>query len=84
MGYELVGVQFRAGSQRALLRVYIDSEQGITVDDCEKASHQVSGILDVEDPLPGEYTLEITSEVFPLPLFERTVAVSSGEETRYV
>ena len=41
--------------------MYIDSEQGITVDDCQKVSYQVSGVLDVNDPIPGHYTLEVSS-----------------------
>jgi len=69
LGYELVGVQHRTGSRRALLRIYIDREQGVTVDDCALVSHQVSGILEVEDPLPGEYTLEVSSPGLDRPLF---------------
>lgn len=62
LGYELVGVEYRSGGQGGgLLRVYIDSEQGITVDDCQKVSYQVSGVLDVNDPIPGHYTLEVSS-----------------------
>ena len=62
MGYELVGVEFQTGGKSGgLLRVYIDSEAGISADDCQKVSYQVSGILDVEDPIPGHYTLEISS-----------------------
>jgi ribosome maturation factor RimP len=62
LGYELVGVEYRSGGQGGgLLRVYIDSEQGITVDDCQTVSYQVSGVLDVEDPIPGHYTLEVSS-----------------------
>ena len=62
MGYELVGVEFQTGGPGGgLLRVYIDTENGISADDCQKVSYQVSGILDVEDPIPGHYTLEISS-----------------------
>ena len=62
LGYELVGVEYRGGGQGGgLLRVYIDSEQGITVNDCQKVSYQVSGVLDVNDPIPGHYTLEVSS-----------------------
>ena len=62
LGYELVGVEFRTGSKGgSLLRVYIDSENGISADDCQKVSYQVSGVLDVEDPIPGHYTLEVSS-----------------------
>lgn len=68
MGYELVGIDFQAGSG-GLLRIYIDREQGITVDDCARVSHQVSGVLDVEDPLQGSYTLEVSSPGLDRPLF---------------
>jgi len=70
MGYELVGVEyFQRGSHGAVLRVYIDREQGITLDDCTAVSHQFSGVLDVEDPLPGHYDLEISSPGLDRPLF---------------
>ena len=70
MGYELVGVEFHPRSVSALLRVYIDGENGITLDDCQRVSHQVSGVLDVEDPIIGSYTLEISSPGLDRPLFE--------------
>jgi ribosome maturation factor RimP len=72
MGYELVGVEFQTGGTGAgLLRVYIDSEAGITADDCQKVSYQVSGVLDVEDPIPGHYTLEISSPGLDRMLFRK-------------
>jgi ribosome maturation factor RimP len=71
MGYELVGVQYlQRGAAGSLLRVYIDQEKGITLDDCTAVSHQVSGVLDVEDPLPGHYDLEVSSPGLDRPLFE--------------
>ena len=71
LGYELVGVEYLARARAGhLLRVYIDSEQGVTLDDCEKVSHQVSGVLDVEDPIRGEYALEVSSPGLDRPLFE--------------
>lgn len=70
MGYELVGVEFHPRSSNALLRVYIDGENGITLDDCQRVSHQLSGVLDVEDPIAGPYTLEISSPGLDRPLFE--------------
>ncbi len=70
MGYELVGVEFHAGHANALLRVYIDHENGVTLDDCQRVSHQVSGVLDVEDPVAGRYTLEVSSPGLDRPLFE--------------
>jgi len=72
MGYELVGVEYQGrGGSGALLRVYIDSVDGITVDDCADVSHQLSGVLDVEDPIREEYDLEISSPGLDRPLFTR-------------
>ena len=70
MGYELVGVELHPRPGNTLLRVYIDKAGGISVDDCQQVSHQVSGVLDVEDPLPGRYTLEVSSPGLDRPLFE--------------
>ena len=71
LGYELVGVEYLSRAKAGhLLRVYIDSEQGVGLDDCERVSHQVSGVLDVEDPISGEYALEVSSPGLDRPLFE--------------
>jgi ribosome maturation factor RimP len=71
LGYELVGVEYQTGGKGGgLLRVYIDNEQGITADDCQKVSYQVSGVLDVEDPIPGHYTLEVSSPGLDRMLFK--------------
>jgi ribosome maturation factor RimP len=69
MGYELVGVLYRPSRGEGLVRVYIDSQAGIGVDDCARVSYQVSGILDVEDPVPGHYRLEVSSPGINRPLF---------------
>lgn len=69
LGLELWGIEHLTRGRSSLLRIYIDSPQGITIDDCERVSRQVSGILDVEDPLPGEYTLEVSSPGLDRPLF---------------
>ncbi|WP_153043626.1 ribosome maturation factor RimP [Xenorhabdus sp. KK7.4] len=69
LGYELVGLEF-IRARVSTLRVYIDSEEGITVDDCADVSHQVSAVLDVEDPIPGFYNLEISSPGLERPLFK--------------
>lgn len=61
LGYELWGIEFRAHGQSALLRVYIDSGEGITLDDCQAVSEQLSAVLDVEDPIRVPYTLEVSS-----------------------
>ncbi len=66
MGFDLIELEYAAGGE--LLRIYIDIDRGITVDDCEAVSRQVSGILDVEDPIPGRYTLEVSSPGIDRPL----------------
>ncbi|HFD79570.1 MAG TPA: ribosome maturation factor RimP [Gammaproteobacteria bacterium] len=82
LGYELVGVEFSRGKQ-GLLRVYIDHEDGISVDDCQKVSHQVSGLLDVEDPIRGQYALEVSSPGLDRPLFRaRDFERFAGHEIR--
>ena len=68
LGYELVELEFHPQGRGGLLRVYIDREGGVTVDDCEKVSRQVSAVLDVEDPIPGAYTLEVSSPGLDRPL----------------
>jgi len=60
-GYELIEVEFVPGAGGGTLRIYIDSPEGIDVDDCAVASQPVSELLDVEDPFPGEYALEVSS-----------------------
>lgn len=60
LGFELADLELQAG-RRGLLRLFIDGPAGITVDDCEKVSRQVGSVLDVEDPIPGDYTLEVSS-----------------------
>jgi ribosome maturation factor RimP len=67
MGYELVALDVRTGG-KGLLRLYIDRPDGVNLEDCERVSHQVSGLLDVEDPIPGEYTLEVSSPGLDRPL----------------
>jgi ribosome maturation factor RimP len=67
MGYELVGVEF--DSKARVLRVYIDSATGILIEDCSRVSYQLSGALDVEDPIPGNYQLEVSSPGLDRPLF---------------
>ncbi|MEW5756957.1 MAG: ribosome maturation factor RimP [Pseudomonadota bacterium] len=69
LGYELVGIEHISQGRHSLLRIYIDVERGVTVDDCEKVSHQVSGVLDVEDPIKGAYHLEVSSPGLDRPLF---------------
>jgi ribosome maturation factor RimP len=66
----LWGVEFTSGPGSALLRVYIDAgERPITVEDCATVSREISAMLDVEDPIPGNYTLEVSSPGMARPLF---------------
>lgn len=69
MGYELLGIEHGSHGHNDLVRVYIDSESGIALEDCERVSEQISGILDVEDPLQRQYTLEVSSPGLDRPLF---------------
>lgn len=83
LGYELVGVEFSEGRRRSMLRVYIDAENGVNVDDCASVSRQVSSVLDVEDPVAGEYDLEVSSPGLDRPLFESAHFVRfAGERAR--
>ncbi len=70
MGYELVGVEFIGGGGHGTLRVYIDREEGVSLDDCALISHQISAILDVEEPIQQAYDLEISSPGIDRPLFK--------------
>lgn len=70
MGYEFVGVEFTGGSGHGTLCVYIDREQGVDIDDCASISHQVSAILDVEDPIQQVYDLQVSSPGINRPLFK--------------
>ncbi len=69
MGYELLGIEYQPTGRRCVLRIYIDSESGVTIGDCERVSNQISGILDVEDPMHGPYVLEVSSPGLDRPLF---------------
>jgi ribosome maturation factor RimP len=70
VGYELLGVEFIRAGKHSTLRLYIDSENGVEVDDCAEVSHQVSAVLDVEDPISTEYNLEVSSPGMDRPLFK--------------
>lgn len=90
LGYEVVDIDFRPHPKDGLLRIYIDQEQGIQLDDCTAVSRQVSAMLDVEDPIPGHFNLEVSSPGLDRPLrkaedYERfvgeTVKVKLGMPT---
>ena len=70
LGLELVGIEFSPSAGGSLLRVYIDeSVRGVTIEDCERASREISALLDVNDPVAGRYTLEVSSPGLERPLF---------------
>jgi ribosome maturation factor RimP len=69
LGFELWGIEYQSGSIPVLLRLYIDHSDGITVDDCSAVSEQVGAVLDVEEPIRGDYTLEVSSPGIERPLF---------------
>ncbi|GAP66587.1 ribosome maturation factor RimP [Mizugakiibacter sediminis] len=70
LGLECLGVEWNPGRGESLLRVYIDaSDHAVTLDDCEAASREISALLDVEDPIPGRYVLEVSSPGVDRPLF---------------
>jgi ribosome maturation factor RimP len=61
LGYELTDLEVRLGSKGGLVRLTIDKSDGIDLEDCEKVSHAVSALLDVEDPVASNYNLEVSS-----------------------
>jgi len=71
LGLELLGVEYSAGNANALLRLYIDhAGRPVTIEDCEAVSREVSGLLDVHDPIDAHYTLEVSSPGIERPLFK--------------
>ena len=78
LGFTLWGVEYRSSQKHAHLKVFIDHERGITIDNCSDVSQHLSGVLDVEDPINVPYTLEVSSPGIDRPLmkmehFERFV-----------
>lgn len=69
LGYDLLGIEQNSSGRNTLLRLYIDNEDGIGLDDCERVSDQVTGLLDVHDPIRGSYTLEVSSPGLDRPFF---------------
>ena len=71
LGYELWGCVYLTQGRRTTLRIYIDSEQGITLADCERVSRQISAVFDVENPSLTRYSLEVSSPGLNRPLFTK-------------
>jgi len=68
-GKSLLGLEFISAGNNSVLRLFIEHENGINVDDCAEVSRQVSAVLDVEDPISSEYSLEVSSPGLDRPLF---------------
>ena len=83
LGYELVGAEFGQTENGQTLRVYIDTQDGIVMEDCATVSRQLNAVLDVEDTIKSAYLLEVSSPGVDRPLFtEAQFAAQTGEEVR--
>ena len=69
LGYEFVGLEHSSNPKNPVVVIYIDREEGIAIEDCEAVSREVAALLDVEDPIPGHYSLEVSSPGLDRPLF---------------
>ncbi len=69
MGYDFWGIECQVSANTAQVRIFIDQEKGISLDDCSRVSQQLSAVLDVEDPVEVPYTLEISSPGINRKLF---------------
>ena len=69
MGFELLGIELIKNGHISLLRVYIDKFEGVNIDDCVLVSQQLTGLLDIKDPIKGQYNLEVSSPGIDRPLF---------------
>ncbi len=81
LGYEFVGMEQSSNPKNPVVVIYIDRPEGIAIEDCEKVSREVAALLDVEDPIPGQYSLEVSSPGLDRPLFTpEQFARFAGEE----
>jgi ribosome maturation factor RimP len=69
LGCELWGLEYLTQGRYTTLRIFIDAENGVSLENCEKVSRQISSVMDVEDPIEGEYTLEVSSPGMDRPLY---------------
>ncbi|MGH8137295.1 MAG: ribosome maturation factor RimP [Steroidobacteraceae bacterium] len=75
LGYELVELEYSAGRSQAVVRLFIDCLAGVGIEDCERVSREAAALLDVEDPIPTAYTLEVSS-----PGFDRVLCTAAHFE----
>ena len=69
LGYEFVGLEYNSNPKQSLLRIYIDRETGVGIEDCEIVSRETAALLDVKDPIRSQYNLEVSSPGLDRPLF---------------
>ncbi len=83
LGFDLWGIEYIQAGKHSIIRVFIDAENGINIEDCAEASRQISAIMDVEDPITTEYTLEVSSPGVDRPLFTaEQYAAYVGEDAK--
>ena len=71
LGCEVWGIEYRPRSRGSTLKVFIEAEDGVTIEDCERVSVQIGALLDVEDPIIEPYRLEVSSPGLDRILFRR-------------
>jgi ribosome maturation factor RimP len=69
LGYEFVGLEYNNNPKHSVLRIYIDHENGVGIEDCETVSRETAALLDVKDPIRSQYNLEVSSPGLDRPLF---------------
>ena len=69
LGYEFIGIEYNPNPKHSLLRIYIDHENGVGIQDCETVSRETAALLDVKDPIRSHYNLEVSSPGLDRPLF---------------
>ena len=84
LGYEFVGLEYSSNPKNPVVLIYIDRPEGIAIEDCETVSREVAALLDVEDPVPGHYNLEVSSPGLDRPLFSEEQFEQFAGETAAV
>jgi len=69
LGYEFIGLEYNPNPKHSVLRIYIDHENGVGIQDCETVSRETAALLDVKDPIRSHYNLEVSSPGLARPLF---------------
>jgi len=69
LGYEFIGIEYNSNPKHSVLRLYIDQENGVAIEDCETVSRETAALLDVKDLIRSQYNLEVSSPGLDRPLF---------------